>query len=550
MRLEHVIRAASAFVRLPALTVAVFACGLPLSASGQTTASPSLTPAAVQPAAQAGPVRQLSIDEAVALALEENLNIQVERLTPQVEDLSVAQARAAWAPNLFSSLRTNSDSAPPESLLSGADQRLTTDRFQTSAGVNQLLPWGGSYQVSWNNSRVESSNEFATFNPVLRSTFFAAFTQPLVRDFGIDGARQQVRISRIQREIADVQLRQTVVSTVRNVRNGYWDLVFAIANLEVQQQSLELARESLRNNRTRVEVGTMAPIDIIEAEAEVARNEETVIIAEANIRSAEDRLRALIFDPASPDFWAVRIEPTDAAVLQMQAIDVEAAVRHALATRTDIQQARKNIEGSDVNIRYFRNQSLPSVNLEASYMGIGQGGTENVFDRTVPFPWPITGQAQRGFRSVLGDAFGNAYPSWAVGVSVGYPLGTSTAQAGLARARVQHNQSQLQVRNLELQIATAVRDVGRQVETNLKRVQATQSARQLAERRLEAEQKKFGVGMSTSFFVFQAQRELALARNAELRAIIDYNRALVDFEAIQEAPLGGGGAGVPVAGAR
>lgn len=368
----------------------------------------------------------------------------------------------------------------------------------------------------------------------------AQFTQPLMRNFKIDSVRQQLLVTKKNREISDVQLRQTVVSTVRNVKVAYWELVYANSSLTVQRQSLDLARESLRNNRTRVEVGTMAPIDIVEAEAEVARNEEAVILAEASIQQAEDRLRTLILDPATPDFWHLKLEPTDVPAFQAAPIDSDAAVGNALSKRTDLQQARKSLETTDVNIRYFRNQIMPDVNLEVSYGLAGLGGTQ-----FTPFSFaggggPRTIVGQRSFSSVLGDLFRNDFPSWTVGVTLGYPIGRSNAEASLARAKLQHSQAQTQIRNLELRIATEVRDVARQVNTNQKRVDATRAARQLSERRLEAEQKKFTVGMSTSFVVFQAQRDLAAARNNELRAILDYIRSHVDYEAVQETAISGG----------
>jgi outer membrane protein TolC len=483
-------------------------------------------------------VRKLTVDEAVALALEQNLGLRAERFAPQIEDLGVAQARAAFTPNLFSTLTSSSDESPPSSFLAGAAPTISDDRFSTTAGVQQQLPWGGGrYQVTWSGGRTETTR-FTSFNPLLSSSLNAEFTQPLLRNFTIDPSRHQVLVSRTRREIADVRLREAVTSTTRAVRHAYWDLVFAIAQHRVQVQSLELAREQLRNNRTRVEVGTMAPIDIVEAEAEVARNEEAVIVAEAAIRAAEDRLRALVFDPAAPEFWRMRIEPVDEPKLQPTPVDVEAAVRNALASRTDLLAARKELETAALDVRLFENQRLPDVNLQATYGLVGLGGTEFRFGQGT-FPPPVIGQAQRSFGRVLRDIFGNQFPSWSLGLTIGYPLGRSTAEAGLARARLQQTQTRTRLQNLELQVATAVRDVGRQVETNLKRVHATQAARQLAERRLEAEQKKFAVGMSTSFFIFQAQRELALARTNELRAIIDYNRSLVDFEAIQQIPLAG-----------
>jgi outer membrane protein TolC len=309
----------------------------------------------------------------------------------------------------------------------------------------------------------------------------------------------------------------------------------------VAQQSLDLARESLKNNRARVEVGTMAPIDIVEAEAEVAQREEGVINAEAGIRTAEDRLRALIMDPQRPDFWALRIEPTDQPTLQPRTIDVEAAVQTALANRTDLVQRRKGLESTDITLKFLDNQKLPDVNLNVNYGLRGLGGTELVFDPdATTFPPPVISQSNRSFASVLRSILANDYRAWSVNVSVAYPLGQSTTEAALARARLQRSQELTDLRNFELQVVTGVRQAGRAVNTNLQRVQSTQAARVAQEKRFEAEQKKLDVGLSDTFRVFQAQRDLSAARQNELRAIIDYNKSLIDFEAIQTVPLGGG----------
>jgi outer membrane protein TolC len=507
-------------------------------------ASPAQTPPAQAPG-PAGPVRSLSLTDAVQLALEQNLGVRVERINPQIQQEGVLLAQAAWQPTFTSNFSYNSTDTPPDSFLSGAQQTLKTDFFQGTTGVEQLLPWGASYTFGWDGSRSTSNNIFSNFNPRLRSSLRISFVQPLLRNFRTDSSRTQLVVSRRNREISDTQLRATVVTTVRNVKNAYWDLKYALANLEVRQQSLDLARQTLKDNRTRVEVGTMAPIDIVEAEAEVARNEEAVILAEAQIRQAEDRLRALVFDPSAPDFWTMTIDPVDEPQMEPVVVDAEAAIRTALDKRTDLQQARKQLENVDANLRLYRDQMLPQVNLEADYSTTGLGGTQLV--RGEGFPGPIIGERNRGFGRVLGDVYTFDYPTWTLGVRVSYPIGRSAAEASYARARLQYDQGRLQIRNLELQVATQVRDAARQVNTNIKRIEATRAARVLAERRLEAEQKKFGVGMSTSFLVFQAQRDLATARVNELRAILDYNQSLADFEAVQEAALGG--AGVSLAGA-
>jgi outer membrane protein len=524
-----------------ALALGMFAFGHQVSASEQAATGAAQQPSPAVPALPQGPSIKVTADDAVRMALEKNLNISAARLDPQIQDFAVAQAQAVWAPSLFATLDRRNSSAPPGSFLVGAAPTITDSRFFTSGGIQQQLRWGGaSYQVSFDGAR-STTTRFTSFNPTLSSNLNAQFDQPLLRNFKIDQFRQNFLISQNQRQIADIQLSQQISNTSRAVRYAYYNLVGAIGGLQVARQSLDLALESLRNNRTRVEVGTMAPIDIIEAEAEVASNEEAVILAENSIRSAEDALRVLILDPAQADYWTVRLEPAEQPTLAPVAIDIEAAVANALQNRTDILNLKKQLEASDINIRYFQNQRLPDLNVRATYGLTALGGTQFVFDpQDESIPYDILGTTNRPFADVLRDVFGNEYRAWSIGFQIGYPLGTSTADAGLARNRLERTQGQTQLRALELQVATAVRDAGRQVTTNLKRVEATRKAREFAERRLEAEQKRFTVGLSQTFQLFQAQRDLARQRQQELIAIIDYNRSLVDFEVVQVAPVGGG----------
>jgi outer membrane protein len=523
-------------VRRVVLSALVSALLLPLSAFGQAVSAP----ASAKAGTQADVVRRLSVDEAVTLALEQNLSLQVQRLDPQIQDLAIQQVKTAWTPTISSTISDASSTSPVSSFLSGASNQLVSKNLGASVQANQLLPWGGSnYNVTWSNARAESNSVFASPNPSLASSLNATFNLPLLRNFKIDNTRQQLLISKKNREMSDVQLRQTVLVTIRSVKSAYWDLAFAVDNLKVQQQSLDIARESLRDNKARVAVGTMAPIDIIEAEAEVARNEESVIVAQADITRAEDALRQLIFDPKVPDFWAMKFELTDTPVFRAQDVDGDAAVRAALEKRTDIVNMRKSLEAADISIRYFKNQALPDLNVQAGYGLSGQGGTDYNFSDTFP-PVP-TSVITNGYGSVLSQMFSNDFHNWSLAVTVGYPIGRSNAKVSLAKAKVSYSQSELQLRSLELAVATQVREAVRTLNTNRKRVDATRVSRELAERKLVAEQKKFEAGMSTNFLVIQAQRDLATARNSELQAVLDYNRSLVDFETVQEAPLSGGG---------
>lgn len=503
------------------------------------------TPAG-QPAPQAAPqTRRLTIQEAVTLALENNLNIQIARYDPQVEDLTVAQARAAWVPSFENTFQKNSQDTPNNNFLAGSlGGKTSAASFSNSTGLAQNTPWGGSYRASWDGSRSTTNSSFTTFSPQLRSGLSFTVAQPLVRNFSIDSLRQQVMVSLKNREISEVALRQTIATTMRTVRNAYWDLAYATASLAVQRQSLELAQQSLRDTRARVEIGTTPPIDIVEAEAEVATREEAVIIGEAQIKTAEDALRALVFDPTAPDFWTMTIEAVDIPPFQPIEVNTDAVVRNALEKRTDLQRQVKNLEVNDVQMRFLRNQTLPDISAQFDYGLSGLGGL-NLVRGPGPFG-PGSGEVVdtvgRSFGAVLGDLFANRYPAWTASLNISYPIGASQQQASLARARIEYSQAQTQLKSQQLQVSTQVREAARNVQTNQKRVETTRAARTFAERRLEAEQRKFAAGTSTSFIVFQAQRDLSQARNNELRAILDYNQSVVDLETVQEVPLTGGGA--------
>ena len=231
--------------------------------------------------------------------------------------------------------------------------------------------------MAFNNARATTNNVFTNFNPQLGSTSALSYTQPLLRNFKIDGTRQQILVSQKNREISDVQLQQSIALTARNVKNAYWDMMFAVGNLNVQRQSLELAQQSLKDNRARVEIGTMAPIDIVQAEAEVAQREEGVILAEAAISRAEDRLRALVFNPSAPDFWRLRIEPTEQVQFRPDAGGHRRPPSPAaLQKRTDLNQSRKQLEANDVEHPVLqRTRRLPDVNASLTYFAQAIGGT-------------------------------------------------------------------------------------------------------------------------------------------------------------------------------
>ncbi|MBA2258667.1 MAG: TolC family protein [Acidobacteria bacterium] len=517
------------------------ACGLLTLWLGAAPAAGQTGPPCI-PTTRAAPgdnVLRLTRDEAIRLAVENNPDLAASRFDPAISEQRVNAARAAFVPTLQSALQRNSQLQPPTSLFSDT-AGLETGTWSANTSVVQLMPWGGgNYQVGIDTSRSTTNSLISSFNPSLTARLQLAFSQPLLRDFDIDATRAQVDIALRNRSIADTQLQEETVNTTADAERAYWSLVAATAQAEVQQRALDLALELERTNRARVDVGQSPPLDLVAARAEVAQRRENLIVARTTARQAEDQLRTLIADPKRPDFWSMRIEPGDRVPPLRPAPDVDAAVRRALAERTDLTRVRREIEITETGIALAKSEAKPDLRLQANYLTDAAGGTRLV--RTGGFPGVVVGSEVTRYSDVLGQVFTLDYPAWTLGLTFSYPLGKSAAEANLARARIEKDQAAARLRSLETTAVREVREAAWRLEQDQQRIETARLSRELAEQRLDAEQKRFEVGMSTSFLVIQAQRDLAIARNNELQAFLDYQLAVVAFETAQRVgrQLGG-----------
>jgi outer membrane protein TolC len=506
------------------------------------TAIKEAAEAAAQPGTSSGAIRELTLESAVALALEKNLDIQVSRLEPQSVDLQIAGVKNIYRPTATSTLGIRDQYQVPSSSLNGGTKVNNGTRTYNFGWQQQVNKFGGSYAINWTNSRLETSNTFSNFNPSFQTNLIAAYVQPLMRGFKIDNTRQQLQVNLINREISEESAKATVIQTLANVRNAYWDLVFAQSAVEVAVRATELADKLVQDNQARVEVGTLAPLDIVQAQAEAATRRQNFAAAEATLQTAELALKRFIISGTDDPLWRQTIRPVDLPNLSPPPTDVDGAVRRALADRTDINTSRKNLNSSDVSLKFFKNQSMPAVDLNASYGAQGIGGT--AITRTGPLGNQVVSSiTPGGYLDALSMLRLRDYPTWNMNVQVSYPIGANQAEAQYARAKIQRDQATTRLKALEIQIAAEVANAALTVQSNLKRVEAATAARELAQKRLEAEQSKFDVGMTTNFFVVQAQRDLRDAQNSELRALADYRKSLVNFERAQQAPAGGGGGG-------
>ena len=491
----------------------------------------------VTPATQGAPVN-LTADEAVARALERNLTLASQRLTPRTFDFSLAATRANYRPVLTSTLSNNSQTSLSSTTVEGG-LVVNTDTQSWNSGVQQNVPWGGgNYSVTFNNSRDFSTRTTGLFNPTFGSTLRAQYVQPLLQNFKTDNTRTQLDLQTLQQQIADLDLRATVASTVAQVRNTYWELVFAYQQVEASQRSLELAAKLVSDNKMRVEIGTMAPIYVVQAQAEEASRRTQLVNSQTILRNSELALKQLIVGGTDDELWNATINPVDRPSPQPEPINLESAVTNALQNRTDLATSRKNIDSTNVTLRSLKNQTLPGLNLVTIYQTrmlaemrrvVGRGGTSIPRD-------PLDPIVRGGYWDALGNIGTFDAPTWTLRLDFSYPIGQSVAEANVARQQIILQQNQTQITTTELQIATEVTGAALAVTSALEGLQAAAASRELSERRLEAAQSKFEVGMATNFEVVQAQRDLNDARNVELRQLLNYRRAIVDLERVQISP--------------
>jgi outer membrane protein TolC len=489
----------------------------------------------------------LTLAEAVQRAIEHNPDLTIVRLDTEAEAARVGASRGAFVPVFSTAAGRTRNVTPPANALLG-DAGVNQNDWFSSTGVRQRLSLGGgTWSVSWDTGRTTTNNPITSFDPNLQSGIQVAFSQPLLRDRKIDVPRAQYVIAKRTRDNSELRVRESVVQTVATVKQAYWTLKAAIANVAVQARSLELARELARQNKIRVDAGQIPPLDSVQAEAEVASRREGLIQARTTAEDAEDRLRRLIMDPADTSFWQVRLDPVDAPAPLGSLPDVDAAVAQAVDGRSDLARAARDLDNARTSVELLRNQRLPDIRLETSYRGSGLGGTQLL--RTGEFPGIVTGTRNRSFGDALGQAFSVDYPAWSVGVTVSYPIGHSYEDASLARAEVERRQAEQRIASLRLDTAEDVRRAARQVRSSAERIEAARAAATLAEQRYTDEQRRYDVGLSTTFLVTQAQRDLLQAQVGLLQTTLDYQSAIVNFEAVQQAPPPGSEGPIGVRGA-
>jgi outer membrane protein TolC len=469
--------------------------------------------------------KSLSLQDCILIALKNNFGVQLAALNPELAQVNVAWAKEKFLPRFAFSLSRQVNNSASYSWIEAVENVKST-YSDFSAGIWQAVPSGGAFTLSLSSYKSESNRSFQTINPRYGSTLSLGFSQPLLRNFGPKMSRREIIISQNNRDISESQLTGTLQDTIYGVEQAYWNLIYAVDNLEVKRQSLQLAKDLLAKNKREVEVGMVAPVEILSAEAEVATREADILQAETLVDNSEDLLKTIINIESDEESRLIKIIPSDKPTQEAKAVSLDEALRTAILNRPDLQITKIGLKNKELNVAYAKNQILPDLNLYASYWSPGISGTQILYLDNNPLTGTVIGTIPGGAGSALNDALGLKYDNWSIGLQVNVPLANFTSRAQYEASKISYEQSLVDLQNLEQRIFLDIRMAVRAVETNYKRVLAYRAARGLAENKLAAEEKKLKVGLTTNYVVLQYQRDLADAKTAELKAVIEYNLAL------------------------
>ena len=495
---------------------------------------------------------ELSLQDAIELALENNIDIVVARYNPWLADLSILKTQSgAFGPGVqggafggstanlpilvYDPIVTTSVSLDTRSIpvnnpfLSGVGTAalggLVSHTASYDAQVTQGFSTGTTAQFAWNNQRGSSTSTFNTFNPFIQSSISFAISQQLLRGFGRSVNRRNIMIAKNNRKIADLAFAQQAITTVTNVINAYWELVYARENVQVQQQAVSVAEKLYNDNRKQLEIGTMAPLDVTRAESELATDRQNLIVAQTVQLTDQQALINLISkDPLSPNIVSVEIIPSDQPTppAAIEAPSFEASVKEAFANRPDLREQVYNLENADIDVRATHNALRPILTMTGQYSSVGLSG--NSVDLT-------TGVVTKeGWTTAQSQIFHNEFPEYFGQLSLQLPLRNRSAQADNQRAILTQRQLQAQIQQLKNAAVLDVRNTYVALEQNRARVEAASKARELQQQTFEAEQKKYQLGASTVYNVILTQRDFIAAQGTELRALADLVEAKANYE--------------------
>jgi HAE1 family hydrophobic/amphiphilic exporter-1 len=514
----------------------------------------------------------LSLTDAIRRALENNNNIEVARNDVRLNETTLRALQGIYDPLINFNPQINNQVQSQQSTLGGGTTVKTTDLSANTSVDKFFSTGGGSYNFFFNNNRRTTNNTFNELNPVYSSSMGVTFTQPLLRDRSIDRNRRDIRIQRKRLEQSDADFRRQTIEVISQVQRAYWDLVFALRDQQNLIANLNLSRELFRQTEARVAAGASAPLERAEVQTELANRESALLSATQAVSIAENFLKQLIIrDPSAPE-WTAQITPTDQPSFDATPVNLEDAMVEARSNRPELRRLRLQRDINDIDLKFFKNQTRPRIDLQSTLALTGLAGspvdTAAATTTTVPLisgdpaqsasafllgqinqlrtlaglplatspnvtvttTGPATSNLVGGYGRALANLFSFDTRNIVVGVAIQIPFRNKTAEANLAGARIARTQLEASMRLQEQTVEVEVRNSAQAVETARRRVLAARAARENAETQLQGEQRLYQVGRSTTFLLFQRENTLNNARNLELRAETDYNKALADLQ--------------------
>lgn len=458
--------------------------------------------------------------EAIEMALRNNLDVQVERHSPLLAEWSLEERKSVYDPSTFFNFNWDRQTTPTTSALQGGDS-LTEIVTLYEGGYRQEFSTGSSFEFNVTGNRNRTTNFFASLNPAISSGFEALFRQNLLEGFGRIGADYEIEISRNNLDISQEGFRDTTSQIILQVQQTYWDLRLALENIRVQETSLEAAQALLDQNQARFDVGSVARLEVVQSEAEVALREEELVRARYSYRRLQDQLVRLISNYENPNQFPGEIVPADVADPSMVKVDesFEKLLAIAREMRPELQEADLEIENRRVELQSSRNQLRPSLDLIAGYQQFGLGGTRIIRDFSGGFSDPtIIDLIPGGIDDSLNQLFSSDFYGYVLGLNLELPIFNTEARAQNAQAQLAHEQSRFSRRSLEQTVALQIQNALNQIEMNQASLQAGLTAVRAAEERLDSEQARFEVGVGTTRELIEAQRDLVQAESVLVRA--------------------------------
>ena len=485
-----------------------------------------------------GEVQSLALQDGIAMALQNNLDIEQFRQGVQIAERNLYSFKGVYDILSTSDVNYRSQTVPIVSIFGGGGstssltQRSLNYNFTTSQFMQQT---GGYWEADFTNSRTVTSSTASSLTTQYSPQLLLQFTQPLLRNFAIDLNRRSIQIAKKSLDLSDSQFRQRVIEIINSVQRGYWDLVFSIRNEKIARESVELARQQLDNNGKMVDAGTLAPIELRSTEAQLETAKGNVIVALQGITTAENVLKGLLLKNPTDKMWNAAIAPTDEPQLGQATFNLDDATRLALKNRPELEQMRLQTEQKDIDIKFYKDQTKPQVDFVGNYGDTGLAGAPSTVinpNTGLPLGGSVLSRFNGGYFQSLNNLFTQDFKTYQLGIHFSFPWRNRTAEGNLGRTLAESRQLDARQRQLVETVQIDVRNALQAVEASRQRYEAAGAAELAAQAQYDGEQERYRAGLSTNFVVLQRQTDLSVARGNTVRALTDYNKALADLQRV------------------